>query len=162
MNLLSHAAGNDPVKAESIRSAQVVEIALGFGLRLMQAACAGESWPAEPHRLSTDSRHLTNKNVVSCPFWTLYGQQGTDPRVAQLSAYEFAMNYHQKLAAHPLTVEIDDKEVMEPRFQARLTEQGRAKLHRRSRAPLVSGQAVGEPTLPSTTANKRKHKQARN
>ena len=58
VNLLSHAAANDPVKAESIRSAPVVEIALGFGLRLMEAACAGEPWPAEPHRLSTDSRHF--------------------------------------------------------------------------------------------------------
>ena len=144
MHKLVYATSNDPAEAESVRSAQVTDIAIGFGLKLMEAACAGEPWPAEPHRLQADSRQFASKNVASCPFWTLYGQRGTDPRVAQLGAYEFAMHYQQKLAAHPLTVEVDDKEGLEPRFQACLTKQGREKLQ--GAVVLHWRQDVAEPT----------------
>ena len=141
-NLLTHATSSDPVKAESIRSAPVVEISMSFGLKLMEAACAGESWPTEPRRLVIDNRPRSSKSVVSCPFWTLYGHRGTDLRVAQLSAYEFAMRYHQKMAAHPITLEI-----------ARLTESGRAKLGRRRQEQLAPGQPL------SPTHNKRNEAQ---
>ena len=49
-------AANDPTAAESIKTATVHPISLRFGFQLLDAAAAGEAWPAEPQHLRTDSR----------------------------------------------------------------------------------------------------------
>ncbi|CAJ1385063.1 unnamed protein product, partial [Effrenium voratum] len=79
-NLTTRQAGNDPTAAESLKTAPV-------RLQLLEAAAAGEAWPAEPRQLRTDARPAAQRGrVVSCPFWTFYGARGRAAEVRDLCA----------------------------------------------------------------------------
>ncbi|CAE7250581.1 pfh1, partial [Symbiodinium natans] len=129
VNLVDHARSTDCTRAESIKTAQVTDIALAYGLRLLDAAVAREPLPTEPRRIQTDSRHTGfygKKKCAECPPWTLYGERGRDPRVHELCAFEFARHYHYKLASQPFSVA---REVQEPeKYHVFLTQAGKAKL----------------------------------
>ena len=74
-NLLLHAEHQDPTRAETVKTAQVAEMALGYGLHLLAKTAGREPWPLEPRRQQTDARS-TRKKLTDCPFWTLYGGRG--------------------------------------------------------------------------------------
>eukprot|EP00971_Amphidinium_carterae_P098242 1943514-Amphidinium_carterae.1 len=75
-NLILHNHGRNAEDAESIKTAQVVSISLGYGLRLMEAAWKEEDLPQERPTLRTDDRfHFHRKGKAtkrpsSCPWWT--------------------------------------------------------------------------------------------
>ena len=75
-NLLLHAEHQDPTRAESVKTAPVTEMALGYGLKLLAKTAAREPWPLEPRRQQTDARSYNRKKLTDCPFWTLYGGRG--------------------------------------------------------------------------------------
>ena len=141
-NLLTRNKHGDPVEAESIRTAPVVSLPLQYGLNLLQAAADAEPWPVEPQRWATEPKWRNKQQKQArrhCPFWTLYGSRGRNPRVHELSAYEFAMHFEFKKATHPWT--INDKEQHHPpRHEARLTDTGKEKVRwHRFKAKLLPG-----------------------
>ena len=75
-NLILHAEHPDPTRAESIKTAQVADIALAHALQLLQAVAAEEPWPTEPKRAVVDKRCEANRKIIACPFWTIYGARG--------------------------------------------------------------------------------------
>ncbi|CAJ1389076.1 unnamed protein product, partial [Effrenium voratum] len=104
-NLIVNSGKNDPTSAETIKTAPVTDISLSFGLRLMEAAETGEPWPVEPRRQQPDKRDFGLRQTVSRPaFWTFYGSRGKDPRVFELSAFEFARRFQCAVARHPRKV----------------------------------------------------------
>ncbi|CAJ1386507.1 unnamed protein product [Effrenium voratum] len=104
-NLIVNSGKNDPTSAETIKTAPVTDISLSFGLRLMEAAETGEPWPVEPRRQQPDKRDFGLRQTVSRPaFWTFYGSRGKDPRVFELSAFEFARHFQCAVARHPRKV----------------------------------------------------------
>ncbi len=131
INLVDHAQSMDPTRAESIKTAQVTEISLAYGLSLLDAATAREREPLPPEsrRIQPDSRfrgmHASNK-TTGCPAWTLYGERGRDRRVHQLSAFEFARHYQYKAASQPWTVAQQEQEP--EKYHVSWTEAGKAKL----------------------------------
>ncbi|CAJ1343970.1 unnamed protein product, partial [Effrenium voratum] len=134
-NLIVNSGKNDPTSAETIKTAPVTDISLSFGLRLMEAAATGEPWPVEPRPA----------------FWTFYGSRGKDPRVFELSAFEFARHFQCAVARHPRKVadlgcegEEEEEEGDEGRncgaeFHAYLTDEGQKILARLRRAALLPG-----------------------
>ena len=64
----------------------------------------------------TKWRNKQQKQAVRhWPFWTLYGSRGCNPRVHELSAYEFAMHFEFKKTTHPCNIKShDDKEQHRP------------------------------------------------
>ncbi|CAJ1327813.1 unnamed protein product, partial [Effrenium voratum] len=127
-NLTTRQAGNDPTAAESIKTAPIHSISLQFGLQLLEAAAAGEAWPAEPRQLRTDVRPAAQRGrVVSCPFWTFYGARGRAAEVRELCAFEFARHFLFKLAKRPFALE-QLSERRDEGFHASLTRAGAAKL----------------------------------
>ena len=142
-NLITRHRHSSPLDAESVRTAPTVNIPISFGVELLQAASAEQPWPVEPVRWSTDARHCKQKNKVisSCPFWTVYGSRGQNPRVQQLSAFEFAMHYELKKACHPWSVALQQEAEKHPgKFEAHLTKTGieKARMHQH-RAKLQPG-----------------------
>ena len=114
-NLITRHRHASPLHAESVRTAQTVNIPLSFGVELLQAATAEQPWPVEPLRWSTDARKNLRKKVISrCPFWALYGSRGQNARVQQLSAFEFAMHYELKKASHPWSVALQQEAEKHP------------------------------------------------
>ena len=77
-NLVIHAEQHekDPTSAESVKTAQVAEMSLSYGLRLLEKTAAQEPWPREPRRVQLDARSYTQKKLTDCPFWTVYGGRG--------------------------------------------------------------------------------------
>ncbi|CAE7911345.1 pfh1, partial [Symbiodinium necroappetens] len=135
----------NPVEAESIRTAPVTSLPLQYGLNLLQAAADAEPWPVEPQRWTAQPkwRNTQQKQAVRhCPFWTLYGSRGRDPRVHELSAYEFAVHFEVKKATHPYTIHLNDDGEQRPptRHEAELTDTGKEKVRwHRYRAKLLPG-----------------------
>lgn len=78
INLVLHAEqyDKDPTRAESVKTSQVADMSLFYGLRLLEAAAAQEPWPREPRRLRPDTRIGAQKKLTDCPFWTCYGGRG--------------------------------------------------------------------------------------
>ncbi|CAJ1456522.1 unnamed protein product, partial [Effrenium voratum] len=151
-NLIVNSGKNDPTSAETIKTAPVTDISLSFGLRLMEAAATGEPWPVEPRRQQPDKRDFGLRQTVSRPaFWTFYGSRGKDPRVFELSAFEFARRFQCAVARHPRKVadlgcegEEEEEEGDEGRncgaeFHAYLTDEGQKILARLRRAALLPG-----------------------
>ncbi|CAJ1379302.1 unnamed protein product [Effrenium voratum] len=138
-NLTTRQAGNDPTAAESIKTAPIHSISLQFGLQLLEAAAAGEAWPAEPRQLRTDARPAAQRGrVVSCPFWTFYGARGRAAEVRELCAFEFARHFLFKLAKRPFALE-QLSERRDEGFHASLTRAGAAKLGGNPEAVLLPG-----------------------
>ncbi|CAJ1461451.1 unnamed protein product, partial [Effrenium voratum] len=138
-NLTTRQAGNDPTAAESLKTAPVHSISLQFGLQLLEAAAAGEAWPAEPRQLRTDARPAAQRGrVVSCPFWTFYGARGRAAEVRDLCAFEFARHFLFKLAKRPFALE-QLSERRDEGFHASLTRAGAAKLGANPKAVLLTG-----------------------
>ncbi|CAJ1341859.1 unnamed protein product, partial [Effrenium voratum] len=138
-NLTTRQAGNDPTAAESIKTAPIHSISLQFGLQLLEAAAAGEAWPAEPRQLRTDVRPAAQRGrVVSCPFWTFYGARGRAAEVRELCAFEFARHFLFKLAKRPFALE-QLSERRDEGFHASLTRAGAAKLGGNPKAVLLPG-----------------------
>ena len=75
-NLILHAAQKDPTAAETIKTAQVADIALAYPLRLLTKVAAEQPWPMEPRRKQTDTRVHSRPKLTDCPFWTIYGGRG--------------------------------------------------------------------------------------
>ena len=126
-NLITRHQHFSPLDAESVRTAQTVRLPLAFGVQLLQAAADEQPWPNEPVRWSTQTRAANQQKKVTshCPFWTLYGSRGKDPRVHQLSAFEFARHYQLKRAYHPWSVALQQEAEKRPgNYQAHLTETG--------------------------------------
>ena len=131
INLVDQAQSMDPTRAESVKTAQVTDIALAYGLSLLDAAVAQDQLPTEPRRVQEDARYRAgygSKKVTGCPPWTLYAERGRDPRVHQLSAFEFARHYHYQQASQPWTLAQEEREP--DKYQVRFTEAGKAKLAR--------------------------------
>ncbi|CAJ1389752.1 unnamed protein product, partial [Effrenium voratum] len=138
-NLTTRQAGNDPTAAESLKTAPVQPISLQFGLQLLEAAAAGEAWPAEPRQLRTDVRPAAQRGrVVSCPFWTFYGARGRAAEVRELCAFEFARHFLFKLAKRPFVLE-QLSERRDGGFHASLTRAGAAKLGGNPKTVLLPG-----------------------
>ena len=138
-NLTLHAGHSDPTRAESVKTAQVAEIALQHPLRILEAVRAGRAWPGEPQRKQAAARTDAHRIVVDCPFWTNYGGRGKRGEVHMLSAYEFARHFHFKLAKRPMTLESHLRHVEKPTlYHAVLTESGVKKLEAKDRS-LVAG-----------------------
>eukprot|EP00971_Amphidinium_carterae_P129434 2563678-Amphidinium_carterae.2 len=131
-NLVTQHQQHDPVKAETVRTAAVAEMALGYGLKLLEAAVNKDPLPQEPRRLQSDNRVFGKKRTISGPFWTLYGSRGRDPRVFRLSAYEFARHYHFKLASYPQHV----AEAYKDTYHAELTSAGKQKVRHKMKHDL--------------------------
>jgi hypothetical protein len=55
-NLTLHAGSNDPTAAETVKTAPVTEISLGYPLKLLEAVRATEPWPQEKARKQVDRR----------------------------------------------------------------------------------------------------------
>ena len=75
-NLTLHASSNDPTAAETVKTAPVTDISLGFPLKLLEAVRAKEPWPQEKSRKQVDKRSYTDKKLTDCPRWTVYGGRG--------------------------------------------------------------------------------------
>ena len=75
-NLILNAAQKDPTRAESIKTAQLTEIALAYPLQLLRAVAAHEPWPKEVTRAIVDKRCEARRAIIACPFWTMYGARG--------------------------------------------------------------------------------------
>eukprot|EP00971_Amphidinium_carterae_P286300 5684601-Amphidinium_carterae.1 len=126
-NLVTQHQQYDPVKAETIRTAAVQEMALSYGLRFLEAAVLKDQLPQEPRRLQHDNRVRGKNKTISGPFWTLYGSRGRDHRVFRLSAYEFTRHYQFKLATHPQIIANDESS----NHHAELTSAGKQKVRSR-------------------------------
>eukprot|EP00971_Amphidinium_carterae_P293251 5822352-Amphidinium_carterae.1 len=93
----------------------------------MDAVWKEEDLPIERPTLKTDNRFhyyrkgRATKRPSSCPWWTVYGHRGTNPLVAMLCPYEFAM-YCQLVQTNPPRAE-DMREDM-----VQLTDKGRARV----------------------------------
>eukprot|EP00971_Amphidinium_carterae_P183692 3646435-Amphidinium_carterae.4 len=129
-NLVTQHHQHDSVKAETVRTAQVTEMALSFGLRMLEATVNKDPLPSEPRRLHTDNRVIGKKKTISGPFWTLYGGRGGDGRVFMLSAYEFARHYQFKLASFPQHDREECKESSNT-YHAELTNVGKQKIRKK-------------------------------
>ena len=108
-NLVDQSQSLDPTRAESIKAAQVTQVALAFGLKLLDAAYEGEPLPEESRRIEADPRlrgAQSGTRTISYPPLTLYGERGRDARVHRRSVYEYARNYDYKIAKHPYSVEL--------------------------------------------------------
>ncbi|CAJ1413214.1 unnamed protein product, partial [Effrenium voratum] len=151
-NLIVNSGKNDPTSAETIKTAPVTDISLSFGLRLMEVAATGEPWPVEPRREQPDKRAFGLRQTVSRPaFWTFYGSRGRDPRIFELSAFEFARHFQCAVAKHPRKVadlgyedEVEEEEDDEgyncgAEFHAYLTDEGQKLLKRFRHAALLPG-----------------------
>ena len=75
-NLILNAAQKDPTRAESIKTAQLTEVALAYPLQLLRAVAAHEPWPKEVTRAIVDKRCEARRAIIACPFWTMYGARG--------------------------------------------------------------------------------------
>jgi hypothetical protein len=75
-NLTLHAGSNDPTAAETVKTAPVTDISLGFPLKLLEAVRAKEPWPQEKSRKQVDKRSYTDQKLTDCPRWTVYGGRG--------------------------------------------------------------------------------------
>ena len=78
-NLILHAGKQDPTAAETVKTAQVADIALSYPLKLLTAFQMGEPWPMESRRQQADMRSYVDKKLTDCPFWTIYGGRGRRP-----------------------------------------------------------------------------------
>ncbi|CAJ1394411.1 unnamed protein product, partial [Effrenium voratum] len=137
-NLIVNSGKNDPTSAETIKTAPVTDISLSFGLRLMEVAATGEPWPVEPRREQPDKRAFGLRQTVSRPaFWTFYGSRGRDPRIFELSAFEFARHFQCAVAKHPRKVA--DLGYEDEVFHAYLTDEGQKLLKRFRHAALLPG-----------------------
>ena len=127
-NLVDQSQHKDPARAESIRTAQVADLSLLSGLKLLDAASADLPLPEEGRRLRADPRRTgtggtrSKTRSITCPPLTLYGERGRDVRVHQLSMYEFKRYYDHQVALHPWSVE--QQQSRPEAFHARLTEAG--------------------------------------
>ncbi len=129
VNLITRHQRQDVLDAESVRTAPTIALKVSYGIELLQAALDEQPWPVEPVRWSTEARAQKQRKVVShCPFWTLYGSRGNDPRVHQLSAFEFARHYEFKRATHPWSVAQQEAEENTGKYEALLTEAGMEKV----------------------------------
>ena len=75
-----------------------------------------------------DKRNSTNRKLVECTPWTLYGGRGASAQLHGLSAYEFAMHFHIKQARHPYTFKT--QHASPDKYEAALTEEGLQKLEK--------------------------------
>ena len=163
VNLVDHLEHSDPTAAEAIKTGQVTEMSLHFGLQLLRAATRGEPLPPEREKIQTDTiaKDVNKKPIARPQLWTLYGNRGKDPRVEHLSAYEFARYYHDKESRYPWTLKKHQEQLRQdaaaavaetssstpsartpsPKFHARLTDSGRQKLENKvSRTRLQPGE----------------------
>lgn len=103
-NLTSHAGNNDPTAAETIKTAPVTDISLGYPLQLLDAVRAKEPWPQEKARKQVDKRSYADKKLTDCPRWTVYGGRGRSReagRCRQINAHHAYLNYSSSyLFAH--------------------------------------------------------------
>ena len=121
-NLNIKAGSNDPTAAETIKTAQVVDISLQYALKLLQSISEGKPWPKEPCKPIVDKRNPVKRKIMDCPPWTVYGGRGARPEVHGLSAYEFARHFQIKQAKYPYTKKVQEEEP--EKFEAELTEEG--------------------------------------
>ena len=127
-NLVLNSSHPDPTKAESVKTAQVWQIAVLHPLQVLRAVQAGREWPTEPRRAQVDKRSYIRRKLQDCPPWTLYGGRGANPAVHALSAYEFSRHYYVKQAKHPYTSNLQMHHGDPDHYQAELTESGFEKL----------------------------------
>ena len=151
VNLVDHLEHSDPTAAEAIKTGQVAEMSLHFGLQLLRAATRGEPLPPDREKIQTDTiaTNVNKKPIARPQLWTLYGNRGKDPRVEHLSAYEFVRYYHDKESRYPWTLKKHQEQRRQEaaaavaegssstpssartqslKFHARLTDSGRQKL----------------------------------
>ena len=164
VNLVDHLEHSDPTAAEAIKTGQVAEMSLHFGLQLLRAATRGEPLPPEREKIQTDTiaTNVNKKPIARPQLWTLYGNRGKDPRVEHLSAYEFVRYYHDKESRYPWTLKKHQEQRRQEaaaavaegsssapssartqslKFHARLTDSGRQKLENKvSRTRLQPGE----------------------
>ncbi|CAK9075903.1 unnamed protein product [Durusdinium trenchii] len=137
-NLILNAAQKDPTRAESIKTAQLTEIALAYPLQLLRAVAAHEPWPKEVTRAIVDKRCEARRAIIACPFWTMYGARGQRAEVHMLSACEFARAFDFALATHPLRPEAYGRDILMPgKYHAKLTAKGAEAVAQRKQ--LVAG-----------------------
>ena len=103
-HLTIHAGHPDPTRAESVKTAQLCDMALQYPLNLLETIEKGIEWPREPARKQVLWSDIHRKEVMDCPFWTTYGGRGKRPEVYMLSAYEFIRNYRFKMVRHPTSI----------------------------------------------------------
>ena len=147
VNLLTNFQPHDPLSAETVRTAQTASLVATHGINLLNAAAKGERWPSEPTRLQIDQRdYRSQRQTTALPWWTAYGNRGKDPRVHELSAFEFMRYYDFRTAQHPVVT----KDAGDGRWHAQLTSAGEAKLCARSKAKLEAGKDY---VIKESTAN---------
>ena len=135
--LILDSVHHDPTRAESVKTAQVTEIALSFALKLLGQVAKEAPWPEEPCRKLIDMRNPKRRCITDCPHWTIYGNRGQNHKVHQLSAYEFFRHFCIERARHPLTAQ---KQLKDPEaYEAEPTPAGIAKLQNSQNANLVPG-----------------------
>ena len=135
--LIQDSLHHDPTRAESVKTAQVTEMALSFPLKLLEQVANQKPWPEEPCRKQIDMRNPKRRSITDCPFWTIYGNRGKRPEAHHLSAYEFSRHFSNQRARHPLTAE---RQLQDPEaYEARLTPAGIAKLQHSRNADLIPG-----------------------
>ena len=136
VNLLTNFQPHDPLSAETVRTAPTASLVTTHAINLLNAAIKGERWPSEPTRLQLDQRDYRNKQqTIALPWWTAYGNRGKDPRVHELSAFEFMRYCDFKPAWHPVAIE----DAGDSRWHAPLVAEGKKKLRTHSKAKLEAG-----------------------
>ena len=136
VNLLTKFQPQDVLSAETVRTAPTASLAATHAINLLNAASKGERWPSEPTRIQLDQRDYRNKRqTTALPWWTAYGNRGKDPRVHELSAFEFMRYYDFKPARHPFVL----KDAGDGHWHAPLTTAGEKKLRAQSKAKLEPG-----------------------
>ena len=135
-NLLTRLKVDDPVSAETIRTSLTASLIVTHGLALLDAASTGKRWPTENTKIDPEPTHYQQRKIrTTLPWWTAYGHRGKDPRVHELSPYEFIRLYHFIAALHPTSL----KDIHRNRWHAHLTAAGTKKLEASSRARLEAG-----------------------
>ena len=135
-NLLTKFQPQDPLSAETIRTAQTASLVTTHGINVLNAAAKGERWPSEPTRVQLDQRDYRNQQqITTLPWWTAYANRGKDPRVHELSAFEFMRYYDFRPARHPVVT----KDAGNGFWHAQLTSAGEKKIRTHSKAKLEPG-----------------------
>ena len=165
-NLVLQSQHQDPLNAEAIRTAPVADMALQYPMHLFRCVAEREAWPTEPRRKQVDWRTKSRKQLLDCPFWTLYGARGRWSELHLLSAYEFHHYYDFKLAKHPRSFEAHGRDGHDPdKYHAKLTSSGEAKVQKQNLGlvPAIDYQILEEggsdwyPLAQSTLAQAYRH-----
>lgn len=112
-----------------------------YPLQLFKSTLDEEPLPKEPMRKRVDHRNYNRRQIVDCPFWTVYGSRGRHSWIYKLSPYEFHRHFFFKMASRPWTIKEHHAQQRNPdKYHTQMTQSGIAKLANYNTNNMIAGQ----------------------